>query len=88
MAKFEMSSSVFMIPEEVDNHYSKEELEAAKSMYAANDYEEGIDTPVSYNEKHKYSAESNKETDRKIAEFKKQKIGKSALEYFSSLLAA
>jgi hypothetical protein len=57
-------------------------------MYAANDYEEGIDTPVSYNEKHKYSAESNKETDRKIAEFKKQKIGKSALEYFSSLLAA
>lgn len=66
--KFEMGSSEFTIPEQAKEHYTKEELEAKKDMYSANEYDDGID-PVDYLEKQKEKQEISKKAAKKILAF-------------------
>lgn len=79
---FELSSGEWQQPEETKVHYDENELEAAKAMYGSNDYDEWK-TPDQYVSKDVVS----EATEKKLAEFKKKKIGASIFDLFRGVAA-
>ena len=74
--KFEMGSSEFAIPEQAKEHYTDEEFDEKREMYSAIEYEDGI-APDQYESK----KEISKDAERKLAEFKRKKIGGSVFDF-------